>query len=251
MQLMADGHKAIAQFLINRPYYLAWGRIPVGDPVWTVNPPLIDTLLHGLEDEVGRRVASVQQYVEQDPLGTIEVESVKWSISPVPTNHIYLKFDFAATDNQTDTLYSIGLFIGTIPMPAVGDFSSSINEVAGYPIGATVLTLGTINTGAIEDLLPNNTIGINGGRVISVGSNTVRIKSINSPLNQITVDPLTVAVSNGDPVSAAASAGTTMGQEYLTYEEVLDPGIIFLAENRPPMFRSFSTRESFEIILNI
>lgn len=251
MKMMVQGSIALAQLLINRPYYLAWGTLPTGDPAWTDNPPEIDDSLTSIPHEVGRRIATEQKYVVQDPNGTYTVEGLKWAESLEPTNNILLGFSFESSDNTTDTLYRVGLFIGTIPTPSMAAFSSSVSNTGGYPAGATLIKLGSITTGSINSLMPNPNVGPYGGREITIGAQKVRVRAINQGTNEITITPLPQAVGNGTIISAPSTVAVPAGQEYLTPDQLLDPGMLFLGENRPPMFRSVSTREKFEIILSL
>lgn len=251
MNMLDKGHVALAISLMNENFYMAWGTIPEGDPVWSANPPAMAPTTSKLIQEVGRRAVTMKSFCKEDPNGTIEANNKLWSVSEEPTRNLYLQFKFNSTDNIDKTLYQLALFIGTIPnfdMPAV---AAQISNPAGYEVGATRLSVANFTTGDFNALFPIPKVTDDGGRKIVVGDNNLRVLGIDSLTQQLITTPLTSPVAQGTPVTAAAVTAVLPGKHYLLPEELFDPGTIFLGENRPPIFRNAATRESFELVLTI
>lgn len=113
MVLTEVGHIALAEAMFDEEYFLAWGTVPV-EQDWG-NTPVVEELLDTtLIQEVGRIKALAKQYVVIDNDGVIEVDGVKWSVSATPTKYVYLKFSFDQTMNSADSIYQLGLFVGTV-----------------------------------------------------------------------------------------------------------------------------------------
>lgn len=251
MFMLEEGHIALAKSLLQDDFYMAWGTIPEGEPVWSQNPPALDPNTTNLLQEVGRRLVTQKSFCRPDPAGPIEVNEQTWILSDTPTRYIYLQFKFDFQDAPADTLYQLGIFLSTIPMfdqPAV---SASVLGVGGYPVGTTRISIGNFTQGTLADLYPREDISQNGGRLITVGGQAMRVKGVDGVTGQIIVDPTTETLANGAAVVAPQTTAVLPGQRYLLPEELFDPGIIFLGENRPPMFRNSATREAFEIVLNM
>jgi hypothetical protein len=76
-------------------------------------------LLHALELEKGRRLATLKSYAVEDPLGSIIVNGTRWSMTETPTRNLYLQFKFDAEDSPNDVIYQLGLFMGSQPASGV------------------------------------------------------------------------------------------------------------------------------------
>lgn len=252
MEMMILGHTAIGKvFFEYSRWHMAWGKLPANQSEWTDNPPRIENNLIHLEQEVGRKLFTIKQYVKVDPAGPISIEGVNYSVSEEPTSHIYLRFEFDAQDNTTDTLYQVAVHIGTITNPAMNAVRTTVAHAGGYPAGATEIQVGGLSEGALEDLMPVAELSPFGGRWIDIAGNKVRVQKVNISNSTLTVTPLKTAVVNGAQVTAPATEAVPANTTYLTPDMLLDEGYIFSAENRPPMFRSFSTKEAFETVLSL
>lgn len=251
MHMLDKGHIALAISLINEDFYMAWGTIPEGDPVWSANPPAMAPSTTQLTQEVGRRKVTMKAFCKEDPNGTIEANNKLWSLSEEPTRNIYLQFKFNSTDNIDKTLYQLSLFIGTIPNFDLPEVQAQVSNPAGYAAGATKLSVASFVKGDFAALYPMNTITENGGRKITIGANSLRVIGLD-PLNQqLITTPLATPVAMGDVLHADPISSVLPGKHYLLPTELFDPGTIFLGENRPPIFRNAATRESFELVLTI
>ena len=251
MFMLEEGHIALAKSLLQDDFFMAWGTIPEGEPVWSNNPPALDPTTKALMQEVGRRLVTQKSFCKPDPNGPIEVNEQTWILSEEPTRYIYLQFKFDFQDAPADTLYQLGVFLSTIPMFAQPAVAASVLGTGGYPIGTTRISIGNYTAGTLADLYPREDISQNGGRQITVGGHAMRVKGVDGITGQIIVAPTTQTIANGAAVVAAATQAVPPGQRYLLPSELFDPGIIFLGENRPPMFRNSATREAFEIVLNM
>ncbi|MCL2020936.1 MAG: hypothetical protein FWG81_02240 [Betaproteobacteria bacterium] len=123
--LTQSGRAAIAAAIATRPLHLAWGT---GDPAWDTAPEPETTLATGLVNEIGRRALTLWQFVMPDDNGAITVNdvddpSITKSFAPslgnVPTNHLYLLFNFDFLDAPAATIREIGVFIDTVVDPAL------------------------------------------------------------------------------------------------------------------------------------
>lgn len=252
MEMMRLGHVAICKiFKEYDQWHMAWGKLPAGQSEWTDNPPQIGNNLTELEGEVGRKQYTIKEYVKIDPEGTLEIEGVKYSVSEEPTSLLHIRYEFSAQDHTTDTLYQVATFLGTKTNPAMNAVRTTVSNAGGYPVGATKIKVGGVTAGALEDLTPDQDLTPNGGRWIEIGTNKVRVKHVDISSSTLTVTPLTSSVTNGTSVSASATEAVPANTTYLTPDMILDPGYIFAGENRPPMFRSFSTKEAFDTIMSL
>jgi hypothetical protein len=121
--LTQSGRAAMAAALATRPIHLAWGT---GDPAWDDAPEPESTLATALVNEIGRRSLTLWQFVVADENGAITVNDVddptitqSFSPSPdnVPTNHLYLLFNFDFMDAPAATIREIGIFLNTVTDP--------------------------------------------------------------------------------------------------------------------------------------
>lgn len=91
------------------------GAIPDGGTVkvtYNINktPLLTQT---ALENELGRKRASVIGYVEPDVSGDISVPSGNYSISVTPTKYLLIKASFIETEAANETIREFGIFVNT------------------------------------------------------------------------------------------------------------------------------------------
>ncbi|MCL2344811.1 MAG: hypothetical protein FWC58_03030, partial [Desulfobulbus sp.] len=121
--LTLSGRAAIAAAVATRPLHLAWGT---GDPAWDGAPLPESTLATGLFNEIGRRALTLWQFVLPDDNGAITINDVddptiiqSFAPSPVPTNHLYLLFNFDFLDAPAATIREIGVFMGTVVDPGL------------------------------------------------------------------------------------------------------------------------------------
>jgi hypothetical protein len=124
--LTLSGRAALAAALAARPLHLAWGY---GNPEWDDLDPIDYPPSTGdtaLIYEIGRRKLTMQQFVLEDENGSITVNDVddptikrRFTPSPnnVPTNHIYLLFNFDFEDAPGSTIREIGVFADTVTAP--------------------------------------------------------------------------------------------------------------------------------------
>lgn len=251
MHMLLEGHIALAITLRDESFYLAWGTIPEGDPVWANNPPAMDMATQALIKEVGRRKVTLASYCIEDPAGTIEANGKLWKLSQSPTRHLYLQFKFSSTDNPDNTVYQMALYTGTVPNKDLTPVTCQVSNTGGYAAGTSQIKVSGFSQGVIQDLLPHTPLSKMGGRKIQIADQVLRVKAIDVDQSILTITPLTKPVLNGAPITSAATTAVPNGKFYITPGELLDPGTIFLGENRPPIFRNQSIRESFEIILTL
>lgn len=119
MVMTTTGHKALAIAAYQAEYWLALGEVLPGTDItnWRAEnqPPQEDKNTLDLIKEVGRRVVTTKQYVEEDAEnGTIEANNTKWKISTVPTRNIYLQFKFEAKEAASNVIRQVGIFTGTV-----------------------------------------------------------------------------------------------------------------------------------------
>lgn len=125
---------AVAQALKAAGVWVAWGN---GDSAWDATPVAEPVNATALVAERGRRRASVIDYVVPNPSGTIVLPQGSFSISPTPTNQLYVRCSFAATEEVGQAIREAAVFIGT-------------TLVAGLPVGqdyfvpANILAPGTM-----------------------------------------------------------------------------------------------------------
>lgn len=115
---------AIAKAVKVAGVWVAWGE---GNPSWdeVSMPEAVNAT--ALYDELGRRRAQVIEFVSIDPGGDISVPQGNYSISPTPTDTLYIRCAFADTDAVGQFVREAGVFIGTVP-------------VTGLPVGTEYFT---------------------------------------------------------------------------------------------------------------
>jgi hypothetical protein len=117
--LTNSGRVVIAESIEARPIHVAWGT---GDNVWVETVPPEDTEAEALMNEVGRRTPDDVAFVVPNPAGTIVLPTGTFSISPTPTNHLYVRTRFTFTDAPSSVIRELAVFVGTVP-------------IAGLPVG--------------------------------------------------------------------------------------------------------------------
>ena len=66
-------------------------------------------------------------YVVADPLGSVILPTGTFSISPTPTNNLYLRTQFEFADAPSDVIRECGVFVGSV-------------MVGGLPVGQKYFT---------------------------------------------------------------------------------------------------------------
>ncbi len=117
MLLTETGHVKLATEMFDEDYRLGWGTLPLADE-WGQNPIPEDLNSIIIISEVGRIKSQVKTFVYPLSTGIIDVDGIKWEVSPTPTKFIYLKFVFQQTMNSGDDIFQVGVFTNTVP--AVG-----------------------------------------------------------------------------------------------------------------------------------
>lgn len=110
--LVTSGRAAIASAIkASDAIHVAWGA---GDVSWGSTPPAEDTAATGLLNEIGRREATQVDFVVSDGAGVIVLPNGRWTVSPTPTGHLYVRtlFDFA--DAPSATIREAAVFINTV-----------------------------------------------------------------------------------------------------------------------------------------
>lgn len=135
--LYDDGRVVFAEAVKNLTFHLAWGS---GSPDWDVEPSTPATTDKVLVHEIGRRAATVVQYVKPDPSGSIVVPSGRFLPSATPTHYVHLLFQFTLADSPTAVIRECAIF-------ANGVISSSVPSGQTYFLPADVQSPGRIVLG--------------------------------------------------------------------------------------------------------
>lgn len=109
--LAAAGRIAIAETIFAQPLHLAWGT---GDNAWTATVPPVAGTETALRAEVGRRRATLVQYVVPDAVGAIGLPEGNFSVSETPTRSLYIKTDFDFSEASGAAIREIGLFVRAV-----------------------------------------------------------------------------------------------------------------------------------------
>lgn len=87
------------------------------DDAWTDTPPAANPKHTKLYNEVGRRKAVTKRYVVPNANGDIDTgDGNRYSYSDTPTRWVYLQVAYALTDAADQTIYQLGVFVGTVPV---------------------------------------------------------------------------------------------------------------------------------------
>lgn len=125
---------ALAQALKAAGVWVAWGN---GSAGWDAVPVAEPVGATALVAELGRRRASVIDFVVPDAAGAIIIPQGTFSISSTPTNQLYVRCNFNATEEVGQSIREGAVFIGT-------------TLVGGLPVGqdyfvpANIATPGTM-----------------------------------------------------------------------------------------------------------
>ncbi|UYO50336.1 hypothetical protein KQX64_07110 [Rhodopseudomonas palustris] len=99
------------------------GSIPAGATVKvtaTYGRPDPGSGATALLDEVGRRVANSVEHVVPDENGLLQTaDGNRWTISPVPTRHLYLSVLFEFAEAADQVIREMGIFINTVRAPGL------------------------------------------------------------------------------------------------------------------------------------
>lgn len=106
------------------------------DDAWTDTPPSANAAHTKLYSEVGRRRALIKKYVVPDVNGSYQTPNGTWSESDTPTRYVYIQVGFALEDASNQTIYQMGLFVGTTPVAGY--------ENANYLLPNQVSSQGTL-----------------------------------------------------------------------------------------------------------
>lgn len=109
--LSIAGRIALTRIIYSQPLHLAWG---LGDGAWTSTVPQATGQETALLSEVGRRSPSQIAYVTPDPAGAIVLPEGSYSLSVVPTRHLYIRTDFDFTEASGSAIREIGMFAQTV-----------------------------------------------------------------------------------------------------------------------------------------
>lgn len=110
--LTRPGRAALAAAVRAKTLYIAWGS---GNPAWGTNPPDPPVTTAALYAELGRRVATVKDFVTPDEAGEIETPSgERFTYSASPTQHLLVRANFAYGDSPTATIREVGVFTDTV-----------------------------------------------------------------------------------------------------------------------------------------
>lgn len=121
---------AVAQAIKSAGVWVAWGNGSVAWDSVAVPEPVDAT---ALVDESGRRRASTIDFVVADAAGTIIVPQGTFSISPTPTNILYVRCNFDAVDAVGEDIREAAVFIGS-------------TLVTGLPVGQSYFVPANIAT---------------------------------------------------------------------------------------------------------
>ena len=113
--LQNEGRKALARAIAAQSIHLAWGR---GLPAWDAAPVPEPIDATALVDEIGRRVVTSVAYVVPDAAGEIELVTGRYKVSATPTKWLHLRWTFDFADAEGQTIRELGIFLGTVPLPA-------------------------------------------------------------------------------------------------------------------------------------
>lgn len=96
-------------------------RIPEGGTValqFKIDHPPEPIGQTALLREVGRRGVDEVHFVAADPSGEIVVPTGRYTLSAMPTNHLFIRVRFDFEDAATSTVREQGLFVGTTVEPS-------------------------------------------------------------------------------------------------------------------------------------
>lgn len=111
-----DGRILNAELIAALPIHVAWGT---GDPDWDTEAETEPNNTTALVAEVGRRQATQVAFVVEDANGSIETPQGNFTLSSVPTRHIYVRVIFAFDEAATEHIRELGVFVNTQTTPGL------------------------------------------------------------------------------------------------------------------------------------
>lgn len=105
-----DAASAIAQAVKTTGAWIAWGK---GSVAWDSVAEPEPVTATALVAEIGRRRASVIEFVTPSPTGDIVVPQGSFAISAVPTSSLYIRCNFSNTDAVGESIREAAVFIGS------------------------------------------------------------------------------------------------------------------------------------------
>ena len=113
-----SGHIALAELIKAQPLHVAWGP---GDGAWVAPAPAEDINDTEIIGELGRRTATVVQYVEpamppadEDDPTFVQVPGKGWyQITATPTKYLLVVAQFGFSEEPTATIRQTAVFVGT------------------------------------------------------------------------------------------------------------------------------------------
>lgn len=108
MAILTDsGRIGIAAAIKDRPAHLAWGTGAAGGP----GTEAVEATV--LVAEIGRRQATLVQFVRPDATGEVIVPGGRFTASIAPTNILHMRFDFDYAEAADAVITELGVFLGT------------------------------------------------------------------------------------------------------------------------------------------
>jgi hypothetical protein len=114
--MVNSGRAAIAAAIANEPIHLAWGT---GDAAWDETPAPEPVDATALENEVGRRTASVIGFCTPDEAGEIVTQDGRFTESSEPTKYLFFRFSFDFSDGGDVSVRELGVFLDTQTDPGL------------------------------------------------------------------------------------------------------------------------------------
>ncbi|ELK5289403.1 hypothetical protein Q6670_004071 [Salmonella enterica] len=136
--LVDSGRAAVATAIMNQPIHLAWGE---GQTSWDAQTPPEETSKKGLENELGRLIATQVKYCELNSAGTIIVAGGTFKEMTTPTNYLYMRFTFNFKDEEFANIRELGIFVGTVPNANLTQAEQNAYMKKGNYTGGQLLVL--------------------------------------------------------------------------------------------------------------
>ena len=114
--LTNSGRAAAAAAIKAQSLYMAWGG---GDASWDTAPVAEPADATALVNELGRRRVTQAMFCLPNPQGELVVPTGRFTVSDVPTKHLYMRFSFDFTDAAASTIREVAVFSGTAAKASV------------------------------------------------------------------------------------------------------------------------------------
>ena len=124
--------------------HVAWGN---GDVAWDTTPEAEPLGATALVAEIGRRAATQVEFCVPDDGGDIITPSGKYSISPSPTQSLFIRANFDFTDSVGETIREAAVFS---------------DGIVSAPPGTTYFTPGYVSSGGSLLILKRFTAFVRG-----------------------------------------------------------------------------------------